>query len=182
MYKIQKYYIFDYWVCYAALFITLNLSRRPHLTEAKFAHAQSTWIQTFVHVGEISWHCHSAAVFWYTTHCIFSTPHPFTDLDSPSVIVGIFFSCLSCFSFIQAPSWLSNIINNVWSAASFLAYSPHWLFPLFLPSYSGISFHSDWEGEGGRVALWKFLPSDGLWLLLCQVPLLVLSASRALTL
>lgn len=53
--------------------------------------------------------------------------------------------------------------------------------PSFFPHYFGISFHSDWEGEGGRVALWKFLPSDGLWLLLCQGPLLVLSASMALS-
>lgn len=55
-YKNIIYLIIEY--VNTALFITLNLSRRPHLTEVKFAHAQSIWIQTFVHVGEVSWHCH----------------------------------------------------------------------------------------------------------------------------
>lgn len=145
--KIQKYYIFNYWVCYAALFITLNLSRRPHLTEVKFAHAQSTRIQTFVHVGQIKWRCHSAAVFWCTTRCMFSTPHPSTDLDSPSVIAGIFLSCLSCFSFIQAPSWLLNIVHSIWSAASFFPYLPQRLPPHLFSRYFGIYFHSDWLGR-----------------------------------
>lgn len=95
----------------------------------------------------------------------------------------MFFLCLSHFSFIQALSWLLNITDNIQSAISFIQYLSHWssppsVFPSLLlrsilASLVRVTDLGGWVGQ--------LVPSAGMWLFLCQAPLLVLPSGAGVS-